>query len=513
MRKWLPLITVSLGTFMLLVDVTIVNVALPDMAVDLKTSFTSLQWVVDAYALVLAALVLGTGTIADKIGHRRAYVIGLVVFAISSMICGVSPNPGVLITFRAIQGLGAAAMFATTFALLNSSYQGRDRGTAYGMWGAVAGASASIGPILGGLLTQGASWRWIFFVNVPVSVVVIALCVLVLVDQNAPAQRRIDYAGMVTFTGFAAAATYAFIHANEHGWATSTTTLLLLASVAFFVLFLVIESRVDEPMIELSLLRRRSFAGVLLAALVLNFSAFAFFTYTSIWMQSVLGFGAIKTGLTGIPLSIAAFVTSAAIGRFLHGGRGAGAIIGGGLIAIGAGSLLNLALLRSENGWTGLLPGFIVAGIGVGLATPTLSSSAMAAVPIERGGMASGAVNSMRQLGYAFGIALLGTVFAARATTSFQGRHVPNANAAAHALAGGQAPGLLHAVPAQARQALDSALHAASLSGLHGAFLVAGVSGVLAGIAVLVMVRPPATAPAPAGSPAPRGDGEAALAH
>ena len=514
MRKWLPLITVSLGTFMLLVDVTIVNVALPAMAVDLKTTFTSLQWVVDAYALVLAALVLGTGTIADKFGHRRAYVVGLVLFAVSSMICGISPNAGLLITFRAIQGLGAAAMFATTFALLNSSYQGRDRGIAYGMWGAVAGASAAIGPILGGLLTQGVSWRWIFFVNVPVSVVVIALCVLVLVDQNEPAKRSIDYAGMASFTGFAAAMTYAFIHANEHGWATSTTAALLAASVVCFLGFLLIESRVAEPMIELSLLRNRSFAGVLLAALVLNFSAFAFFTYTSIWMQSVLGFGAIKTGLTGIPLSVAAFVTSAGIGRFLHGGSKSGAIIGGGLIAIGAGSLLNLALLRTESGWIGLLPGFVIAGVGVGLATPTLSSSAMASVPIERGGMAAGAVNSMRQLGYAFGIALLGTVFAARATSSFQRRHVPNPNAAAHALAGGQAPGLLHAVPVQARGALDDALHAASLSGLHGSFLVAGVSGVLAGLVVLVMVRPaPVHGANPGVREQPAGEGEAALAH
>ncbi|MCW2495478.1 MFS transporter [Jatrophihabitans sp.] len=508
MRKWLPLLTVSLGTFMLLVDVTIVNVALPDMAVDLKTSFSSLQWVVDAYALVLAALVLGTGTIADKFGHRRSYVVGLAVFAISSAICGVSPNVDVLITFRAIQGLGAAAMFATTFALLNSSYQGRDRGTAYGVWGAVAGASASIGPILGGLLTQGISWRWIFFVNVPVSVVVIALCVFVLVDQHAPAERRIDYAGMVTFTGFAGAATYAFIHANEHGWATGTTYALLAASVLFLIGFLVIESRVAAPMIELSLLRNRSFAGVLIAALILNFSAFAFLTYTSIWMQSVLHFGAIKTGLTGLPLSMAAFVVSAGIGRFLHGNR-AGLIIGGGLIAVGAGSLLDMALLRTQDGWIGLLPGFVVAGIGVGLATPTLSSSAMSAVPVQRGGMASGAVNSMRQLGYAFGIALLGTVFAARANSSLTGRHVANADSVAHALAGGQAPGLLAAKSGAAAQQLNDALHRASLSGLHGTFLVAGVAGVLAGLVVLVMVKPAAPAP----QQQPSASGEAALAH
>jgi predicted MFS family arabinose efflux permease len=332
-----------------------------------------------------------------------------------------------------------------------------------------------------------------------------------LVHNPAPTQRHIDFAGMVTFTGFAAAATYAFIHANEHGWATGTTAGLLIASLAFLVVFLVIEARVAEPMIELSLLRNRSFSGVMIAALVLNFSAFAYFTYTSIWMQSVLGFGAINTGLTGIPLSIAAFVTSAVIGRFLHGTNKTGLIIGGGLIAVGAGALLDLALLRTQDGWIGLIPGFIIAGIGVGLATPTLSSSAMASVPVERGGMAAGAVNSMRQLGYAFGIALLGTVFAARATTTLHTRGVPNPDASAHALAGGQSPGLLHAVPASTRAALDDALHAASLSGLHGAFLTAGISGVLAGLLVLIMVRP---ATEPTGqAPAAAGEGAEAMAH
>ena len=179
-KKWLPLVTVCLGTFMLLIDVTIVNVALPDIAGDLKTSFGSLQWVVDAYALSLAALVLGTGSIADKVGHRRAYVAGLALFAAASMVCGISPNVGALIAARTVQGIGAAAMFATTFALLNSNYSGRDRGTAYGLWGAVSGASAAIGPILGGVLTEGVSWRWIFFVNVPASVLAIVLCVVAL---------------------------------------------------------------------------------------------------------------------------------------------------------------------------------------------------------------------------------------------------------------------------------------------------------------------------------------------
>ena len=489
MRKWLPLVTVCLGTFMLLVDVTIENVALPGMAVDLKTSFTALQWVVDAYALVLAALLMGTGTVADRVGHRRAYIIGLAVFGLSSAICGLAPNVELLIAFRAVQGLGAAAMFATTFALLNSSYQGRDRGTAYGVWGAVAGASAAIGPILGGLLTQGISWRWIFFVNVPVSVVVIVLCLRVLTDVQAPSTRRIDLAGILTFTASVALATYSFIRANEHGWANATTYSLLAGSVLLLLAFLLIESRVAEPMIELSLLRNRSFAGVLIAAVALNFSAFAFFTYTSIWMQSVLGMGAIATGATGLPLSAAAFLVSASIGRFLHGSR-VGQFIGLGLLLIGLSALLDLVLLRSAHSWVGLIPGFALAGIGVGLATPTLSSSAMAAVPLHRGGMAAGAVNAMRQLGYAFGIALLGTVFSVAAARTIDDRGVPGSSALAHALSGGQAPHILAATPQDGRTELDAVLHAAALSGLHGTFLIAAIAGILAGVAVLVMVRP-----------------------
>src|SRR6059058_2379048 len=185
-RKWLPLLTVCLGTFMLLIDVTIVNVALPDMAKDLKTSFGSLQWVVDAYALTLAALVLGTGSIADLVGHRRAYIAGLALFAVASFVCGIAPNSGSLVAARAVQGIGGAAMFATTFALLNSNYSGRDRGVAYGLWGAVAGASAAVGPILGGVLTEGLSWRWIFFVNLPVSVLAIVLCIRSLQDVHEP---------------------------------------------------------------------------------------------------------------------------------------------------------------------------------------------------------------------------------------------------------------------------------------------------------------------------------------
>jgi EmrB/QacA subfamily drug resistance transporter len=500
MRKWLPLLTVCLGTFMLLIDVTIVNVALPDMAKELHTSFASLQWVVDAYALTLAALVLGTGSIADLVGHRRAYVGGLALFAASSLVCGISPNAGALVAARAVQGIGAAAMFATTFALLNSNYAGRERGIAYGLWGAVAGASAAVGPIIGGLLTEGASWRWIFFVNLPVSVLAIVLCLMVLEDAHAPARGRVDVLGMAAFTAAAGALTYGLIRANEHGWSAPATWGWLVAAPVLLAAFVLVERRTARPMLDLDLMRNRSFVGVLLAGMVLTFAAFASFTYTSIWLQSVLGLSPIEAGLTGLPLSLAAFLVSGAIGRFLHGSR-PGPIIGGGLLLIGAGGLVGGALVHGDARWPALIPGFLLIGIGVGLATPTLSSAAMAAVPVQRGGMAAGAVNTARQLGFALGIAALGSVFATRAEHVLSGRGVPGPGRVARALAGGQAPVLLGHAPARARGALDAGLHAAAISGVQWAFLVSGIAGVLAGLAVLALVRPSSSAGAAPAAP------------
>jgi EmrB/QacA subfamily drug resistance transporter len=511
MRKWLPLVAVCLGTFMLLIDVTIVNVALPDMAKGLSTSFSALQWVVDGYALALAALVLGTGSIADLIGHRRAYVGGLALFALASFLCGISPNASVLIAARVVQGVGAAAMFATTFALLNASYQGRDRGTAYGMWGAVSGASAAVGPIIGGVLTEGISWRWIFFVNLPVSVLAIVMCLWVFnADDHVSSNVQVDVVGMLTFIGASGLVTYGFIRASDAGWGSPGTVSFLLGGAVLLAVFVAVEARSDHAMFDLALLRNHSFVGVLIAGLFLTFAAFAYFTYTSIWLQSVLGLSPIQAGLTGLPLSVAAFAVSALSGRFLHK-NAPGPIIGGGLVLIGAGGLVSALIVHGSAGWAALVPGYLLVGIGVGLATPTLSSTAMSAVPIQRGGMAAGAVNTARQLGFAFGIALLGSVFAVRAQSSFAAHGssttgAPKAADLARSLAGGQAPIVLAKTPASGRGALDHLMHVASISGLQGAFLVAGVAGVLAGLAVLYLVRPAgdpaAHIPAPASEPA-----------
>jgi len=487
MRKWLPLVAICCGTFMLLIDVTVVNVALPAMARNLHTSFAALQWVVDAYALSLSALLLGVGSVADKLGHRRAYVVSLALFAVASLACGLAPNAGMLIAARAAQGIGAAGMFSCTYALLSSSYQGRDRGVAYGMWGGVLGASAAIGPIVGGLLTQGLSWRWIFFINLPVSAVGILLSQRVLSGERHGADQRIDVPGMALFTIAAGALTFGLIRANDDGWLSVPVIGLVAGSAAALTLFFFVESRSTTGMLDLSLLRRRAFVGILIGSLMANFAAFASFAYTSLWMQSVLGLGPIQAGLTGLPMSVASFAVSAGIGRFLHT-RAPGPIIGTGILLIGLGGACCALQIGPHSSWPALMIGFVLIGVGVGLSTPTLSSSAMATVPLWRGGMAAGAVTTMRQLGFTLGVAVLGTLFATRARQHITDAGVPNPQAVAHGLTSGQGQQML-ARAGSGRSALEGVLRSASAVGLDLAFWVSAAGGIIGAVAVFLLVR------------------------
>ena len=298
MRKWWPLVAICAGACMLLVDVTIVTVALPDMARQLNTTFSDLQWVIDLYALVLGALVLTVGAVADRFGRRRLYLIGLVLFAAASLACGLAPNVGLLIAARGVQGMGAAAMFATTMALISNTYTGRDRGMAFGIWGAVNGAASAVGPIIGGLLTANFGWRWIFLVNLPVSVVAVALTLRVVTESSDPHPRRIDVPGMVSFTVAAAALTYALIR-GDVGVGRDDRADRGRRGRAGGV-------RRDRaptaaPMLDLRLLRNPTFTAMLLAGALLSAAAWAGMTYQSLWLQSVLGLSAIQAGLVVLP--------------------------------------------------------------------------------------------------------------------------------------------------------------------------------------------------------------------
>jgi len=473
MKKWWPLVAVCAGAFMLLVDVTIVTVALPDMARELHTTFQDLQWVIDLYALVLAALVLTVGAVADRLGRRRVYVIGLAVFALSSLTCGLARNVTVLIAARGVQGLGAAAMFATTMALISSSYSGRDRGVAFGAWGAVNGAAAAAGPIAGGLLTSHFGWRWIFLVNLPVSVVAVALTFLVVRESTNPHPARVDVPGMVSFTAAAACLTYALIRG---AWGSGLTVALLAVTVASLVAFVLAERRRPDPMLDLSLLRNAPFTALLVAGALLSAAAWASMTYESLWLQSVLGLSPIKAGLVLLPASLAAFGVSAAIGRVLHVASPR-LLVGVGLLVIAAGALAQ-GVVRAGSGWWVVMPGLALVGVGAGLAMAPLSATAMAAVPGSRAGMAGGAVSTFRQLGYAFGIAVLGEVFRG-------GLSRVAGPSLAGVLGGGEAGAVMARSPG-----LAPLVHRAFATGLDLTFVVAAGLGVVAGVVVLVFVRP-----------------------
>ncbi|MFF0140972.1 MFS transporter [Streptomyces sp. NPDC005227] len=494
MRKWGPLTAVCLGTFMLLLDVTIAIVALPDMARGLHASLSDLQWVIDGYALALAALLLGVGAAADILGRRRVHVAGVVLFAVASLWCGLAAGPQMLVTARVVQGVGAAATLATTLPLLGSVYRGRDRSTALGVWGAVSGSAAAVGPVLGGLLTEGPGWRWIFFVNLPVSVAAVWLTLKVVPESKGPRGMRIDWAGTAAFACFAGATTFAVVRAGSDGWASAVTAGSFAVAAVSLLAFVLVERRVAQPLLDLALLRKPAFVGVMLGALAFNGAAFGVIPYLSIWMQTVLGLSPVHGGLTLLPMTGASVVVAILAGKLLHGAP-AWLTIGGGLLLIGSGVLCQ-AVLDAGTGWTVLVPGLVLVGIGIGLVAPALAGAALASVPQERAGMASGAVNTVRQLGYALGVAAFGTVLISRMRDTLS-------HAAAHTLAGGGAGALRGTVS-------EHTLRAAFASGLDTASVAAGVTALVAGALVLILVRTPRAAASPAAAsaekvPAPQG--------
>ncbi|MFJ8675863.1 MFS transporter [Streptomyces sp. NPDC093589] len=455
--KWWPLVAITLGNFVLLVDVTIVNAALPRISDGLNASFTSLQWVMDIYALALAALLMVAGSAADLFGRRKLYVAGLALFALASLACGLAPDAGTLIAARAVQGVGAAAMFATNTPLLMAAYRGRDRGAAFGIWGGTSGAAAAVGPVLGGLLTEYVDWRAIFLVNLPLAAIAVAITLRHVQESHGDRTARIDWPGAASFTVCAGALTYGLMRGGEEGWTESGTLGSLAVAVLALLVFVVVERRVRQPLLDLALLRRPTFAVLMVAALLLQAAAFPYLTFVGLWTQNILGLSPVQAGLAVLPLAGTSLLVGALGGRLLQ--RMAPQLpVGIGLLLVGSGTLLHVALLGDGAGWAALIPGLAVSGLGVGMAMPVLVSAALGAAPPQRAGMASGAVNTFRQLGFAFGIAVLGTVFAA----------------ALHE-AGPGGPG--------------RTIGAAYLDGLHRITLISGLVALAAGLLVLAVVR------------------------
>src|SRR3954451_4978519 len=408
-RKWWTLLAVCIATFMLLLDITIVNVALPDIQRALHSSFSDLQWVIDAYALTLAALLLTGGSLSDILGRRRIFVIGIVLFTIASLLCALAGTPTVLNLARALQGIGGAFMFATSLALLASAFQGRDRGTAFGVWGAVTGASVAVGPLVGGVLTDGIGWEAIFLVNIPIGIGAIAMTLAKVEESHAPSGGRIDWGGLVTFSGALFALIFALIRGNAEGWGSPLIVGCLVIAAVLGVAFVLVERRIAEPMLDLTLFRKPAFAGASVAAFALSASMFSMFLYLTLYIQNILGYTPLQSGLRFLPVTLLSFIVAPISGKFAER-VGVRWFMGGGLALVGLGLAL-MSGLQAGDDWTALLAGFMVAGGGIGMVNPALATAAVGFVDPRRTGMASGINSTFRQVGIATGIAAWGAIF------------------------------------------------------------------------------------------------------
>src|SRR5215475_5641204 len=449
-NKWWTLAAVCLGTFMLLLDITIVTVALPDIQRALHSSFSDLQWIVDAYALTLAAFLLTAGSLADMYGRRLLYLIGLVIFTAASVLCGFAVNTIMLQLSRGLQGIGGAIMFAVSLALLADAFRGKDRGIAFGVWGAITGLAVAIGPLLGGILTSGISWRWIFFVNAPIGVIAVAITLMRVAESRLPTASRPDWAGFVLFTAGLASLVYALIESSRTSFTDGLVLGCFAAAAVLLAAFVLVEWRVRHPMFELGLFRLPTFSGGLVAAFGVSASIFAMLLYLVLYMQDILGYSALATGVRFTILSGGILVTATIAGR-LSSVVPVRLLIGPGLILVGV-SLLLMRGLTAQSTWTHLIPGLIVGGLAVGLINPPLASTAVGVVPPQKAGMASGINSTFRQVGIATGIALLGAIFESSITNKLRtalvsGPAAQHVSQLGHAVAAGGAGAALQHVP------------------------------------------------------------------
>jgi EmrB/QacA subfamily drug resistance transporter len=416
-RKWWTLGAVGVGLFMIMIDNTVVNVALPTMQHDLGLSLEQLEWVVTGYALTFATFMLTGGTLADLVGRRRIFVVGLAAFTVASLLCGLAGSAGLLIVWRTVQGVGAAIMTPATLSILVAAFPPRQRGTAIGIWAAVSALALAIGPLLGGVLTEHVGWHWIFFVNVPVGVLGVAAS-LAFIDESRDQStvRRLDLPGLLTSGVGLFALTYALIQGNTAGWSSPQIVGAFAIAAIGLTAFGVIELRSRTPMLDLGLFRDRSFTGANLVSLLVSLAMFGVFFYLSLYMQQVLGYTPVQAGLTFLPTTMLIILVAPQAGR-LTDRFGARWIVGVGMTLIAI-SLAAYSRLDATSTFRDIVPGLLTGGVGMAMTMAPTTAATMAAVPPGEAGVGSAILNSMRQLGGSLGIALIGAIMAQRLRSS-----------------------------------------------------------------------------------------------
>jgi EmrB/QacA subfamily drug resistance transporter len=504
--KWWTLTAVCLGTFMLLLDITIVNVALPAIQTSLGSSFADLQWVVDAYALTLATFLLTAGSLADLLGRRKLWIVGLIVFTAASALCAAAQNSLMLELSRALQGVGGAIMFAVSLALLANAFHGKDRGLAFGVWGAITGVAVAVGPIVGGALVTGLSWRYIFIVNVPIGIIAVVLTVSKVAESRNEHARKIDWAGFALLTIGLASFVYGLIESGSVGFGATIVLLSLALAAVSILIFIAVELRNEHAMFDLSLFRLPTFTGGSIAAFGVSAGIFSILLYLVLYLQDVLGYSALQTGLRLLVLSGGIMVVAGITGR-LTSKVPIRALIGPGL-ALVAVALYVMRGLTSTSHWTHLVPGLIIGGIGVGFINPPLASTAVGVVHPRQAGMASGINSTFRQIGIATGIALLGTIFASRLRTAVESGLVSHhlalhVGTVVNGLEGGTIGGLFTMVSPAQRGALEVVITSSFTTALNEIFLVAAIVSAVAAVLSFVLIRSKDFVVSSAGATAP----------
>ena len=410
-RKWWTLAAVAVGLFMIMLDNTVVNVALPSIQQDLRISTSELEWVVNAYALTFGVLLLTGGKLADLLGRRFIFIVGLVIFTGASLWCGLSGGAESLIAARTVQGVGAALMNPATLSIITATFPPRQRGTAIGIWAGVSALALAIGPLVGGLLTEKIHWGWIFYINIPVGIAGI-LAARVFIDESRDSSReqRLDVPGLLTSAVGLFALTLALIETNDHAWGSTLVLSLFAIAALSLTAFVLLEMHQRLPMLDLSLFRDRQFSGANSVMFLVGLAMFGIFFYNSLFLQRVLGYGAIKTGATFLPMTVLIIFVAPAAGK-LADRVGARWLMGAGMVLLSL-ALLLFATLTAASSWWNILPGLVVGGVGMAITMAPTTAAAMGAVPVDKAGVGSAVINSMRQVGGSLGIAIMGALVA-----------------------------------------------------------------------------------------------------
>jgi EmrB/QacA subfamily drug resistance transporter len=415
-RKWLALALLSAVQFMVVLDIAVVNVALPSIQVDLGFSQENLQWVISAYALVFGGFLMLGGRAADLLGRKRMFVVGIVVFTVASLLAGLAWSEGSLISARALQGLGAAVITPAALSILSTTFvEGRERNIALGVWGAVGGFGAAAGVLLGGVLTDSLNWSWIFFVNVPVGATALIVAPMLLAESRDLRARSFDAAGAVLVTSGLSSLVYAITQAGQNGWTAGKTLGVFAASLVLLAAFVAWELRHEEPLMRFGILRTRTVSGANITGFILNIATNSIFLTLTLYMQQVLGYSAMKTGFAYIAIAGTAIIWSTVAAQLVTR-IGVKPVLVAGMSALTAGILYFTQISVGGSYIADLLPGFLLIGIGLGLSFVPISIAALAGIEPTEAGMASGLINTSQQIGGALGIAALATIAASRTT-------------------------------------------------------------------------------------------------